>query len=401
MEAVTASPTSDTPTRLARSLVALLAVSCGLTVANIYYAQPLLDTIARDLGTSESTTGLVLVTTQVGYAAGLVLLVPLGDLLDRRRLVSAVLAVTVVALVGAAVAPGIAALAIALGAVGLTSVVAQILVPFAATLAGDEERGRVVGTVMGGLLLGILLARTLSGAIASVGGWRSVFVVAAVLMVVLAVVLWLRLPQVPVTSGLSYGAALRSVLTLIRTHAVLRRRMAYGALVFAAFSIFWSAVAFLLAGPDYGWSEAEIGLLGLIGVAGALCAQVSGRLADRGRNRVGTGAWLALTLASFGVLFLGQHSLAALLVGVVLLDAGAQGAQVLNQSAVYALDADARSRLTTAYLTLYFVGGAAGSALSTTLYASHGWAGVCTAGAVVAGLALVLWATELRDAGTR
>lgn len=396
MELVTASPTSDAPTRLARSLVVLLAVSCGLAVANIYYAQPLLETIGRDLGTSASTTGLVLVTTQLGYAAGLVLLVPLGDLLDRRRLVTAVLAVTVVALVGAAVAPGIAALAIALGAVGLTSVVAQILVPFAASLAGDEERGRVVGTVMGGLLLGILLARTLSGAIAALGGWRSVFVVAAVLMVGLAVVLRLRLPQVPVASALSYGAALRSVLTLVRTHGVLRRRMAYGALAFAAFSIFWSAVAFLLAGPNYGWNEAEIGLLGLVGVAGALCAQVSGRLADRGHGRRGTGSWLALTVASFGVLFLGQHSLAALLLGVVLLDAGVQGTQVLNQSAVYALDAAARSRLTTAYMTMSFLGGAAGSALSTGLWAAHGWAGVCTAGAVVAALALVLWSAELR-----
>lgn len=396
MGAVTATATAPAPTRMARSLVLLLAVACGLAVANLYYAQPLLDTIAQGLGTSPSTTGLVLVTTQVGYAAGLVLLVPLGDLLDRRRLVPAVLAVTVVALIGAAVSPGVAALAIALGAVGLTSVVAQILVPLAATLAGDEERGRVVGTVMGGLLLGILLARTLSGAIASVGGWRSVFVVAAALMVVLAVVLRLRLRQVPATSELSYGAALRSVLTLVRTHAVLRRRMAYGALVFAAFSIFWSAVSFLLAGPDYGWSEGEIGLLGLVGVVGALCAQVSGRLADRGHNRAGTGAWLAVTLASFAVLLLGQHSLAALLVGVVLLDAGAQGAQVLNQSAVYALDGAARSRLTTAYLTLYFAGGAAGSALSTSLYTRQGWAGVCAAGAMVSGLALLLWVTELR-----
>jgi predicted MFS family arabinose efflux permease len=379
-----------------RALVVLLAVACGAAVANLYYAQPLLDTISADLGASAGTTGLLLVTTQLGYAVGLVLLVPLGDLLDRRRLVTTVLAVTTVALAGAAVAPGISTLALALAAVGVTSVVAQVLVPFAATLAADDERGKVVGTVMSGLLLGILLARTLSGALAAVGGWRSVFAVAAVLMVLLAVVLRLRLPQVPPASDLRYGAALRSILTLFRTHPVLGRRVAYGAVGFAAFSVFWTSVAFLLAGPPFGYGEAAIGLLGLAGVAGALCAQVSGRVADRGWTRWGTGGWLALLTASFGVLYLGGTSLVLLVVGVVVLDAGVQGNQVLNQSVIYALDAEARSRLTTAYLTTTFIGGAAGSGLSAWLYGVAGWGGVCLAGALIGAAGLVLWLTELR-----
>lgn len=386
---------------ISRALVVLLAVACGAAVANLYYAQPLLDTISRDLGASPSTTGAILVTTQLGYAVGLVLLVPLGDLLDRRRLVTTVLVVTTLALVGAALAPGISTLAVALAAVGVTSVVAQVLVPFAATLAADDERGRVVGTVMSGLLLGVLLARTLSGAIAAVGGWRAVFWVAAVLMVVLAVVLRLRLPRVAPTSELRYGAALRSILTLVRVHPVLRRRIAYGALGYAAFSVFWTAVAFLLAGPAYGYGEGAIGLLGLVGVAGALCAQVSGRIADRGWTRAGTGTWLLLLTASFGVLFLGGHSLLALVVGVVVLDAGVQGNQVLNQSVVYSLDAEARSRLTTAYLTTCFVGGALGSGLSAALYPALGWGAVCVAGALIAGAGVALWTTELRVAGNR
>lgn len=381
---------------VSRALVVLLAVACGAAVANLYYAQPLLDTISADLGASPSTTGLVLVATQLGYAVGLVLLVPLGDLLDRRRLVTTVLVVTTLALAGAAAAPGISTLAVALAAVGVTSVVAQVLVPFAATLASDDERGRVVGTVMSGLLLGVLLARTLAGALAAVGGWRSVFVVAAGLMVVLAVVLRVRLPRVPPASDLRYGAALRSILTLFRTYPVLRRRVAYGCVGFAAFSVFWTAVAFLLAGPPYGYGEAAIGLLGLAGVAGALCAQVSGRIADRGWTRWGTGAWLVTLTASFALLYLGGTSLVLLVLGVVVLDAGVQGNQVLNQSVIYSLDDEARSRLTTAYLTTTFVGGALGSGLSAVLYARAGWGGVCLAGAVIGGAGVLLWATELR-----
>jgi len=387
-------PAADRPP-VARSLVLLLAVACGLAVANLYYAQPLLETIARSLHAQAGAVGLTVTVTQLGYATGLVLIVPLGDLVDRRRLVVGTLCLTATALLGVAVAPGLVAVCAALAVVGVTSVVAQVLVPLAATLARDDERGRVVGTVMSGLLIGILLARTLAGVLATALGWRGVYVVAAGLMAGLALVLRARLPGLaPATRG-TYRELLTSVGTLVREHAVLRRRMAYGALLYAGFGVFWTSSAFLLAGPHYRYSESVIGLFGLVGVAGALCAQASGRLADRGWTRAGTGGFIALTAVSFAVLVPGRTSLVALIAGVVLLDAGVQGAHILNQGTVYALDGSARSRLTTAYMTAYFLGGAAGSAGSTALWSAAGWTGVCALGGAVALLALLLWSLEL------
>jgi len=387
-------PPADDRPPIPRSLVLLLAVACGLAVANMYYAQPLLDTIARSLHARTGAVGLTVTVTQLGYAAGLVLIVPLGDLVDRRRLVVGTLCLTALALLGVAAAPGLVGVCAALGVVGVTSVVAQVLVPLAATLARDDERGRVVGTVMSGLLIGILLARTLAGFLATALGWRGVYVVAAGLMAALALVLRARLPRLaPATRG-SYPQLLTSVGTLVRAHPVLRRRMAYGALLYAGFGVFWTSSAFLLAGPHYRYSESVIGLFGLVGVAGALCAQASGRLADRGWNRGSTGGYIALTVVSFAVLIPGRTSVVALIAGVVLLDAGVQGAHILNQSTVYALDASARSRLTTAYMTSYFLGGAAGSAGSAALWDAAGWTGVCALGGAVALLALLLWSSE-------
>ncbi len=396
-----ATPSIPRASPLPRSLVLLLAVACGLTVANMYYAQPLLDTIARALHVSSGEAGLTVTVSQLGFAVGLALLVPLGDLVERHRLVVGTLAVTAAAMLGVAAAPDLTLLCIALAVVGLTSVVAQILVPFAASLAAADERGRVVGTVMSGLLLGILLARTLSGLLASALGWRAVYVVGAGLMAVLAAVLHARLPRVPATTGGSYPALLRSVGTLVLEHVVLRRRMAYGALFFGAFSVFWTSIAFLLAGAPYHYSEAVIGLFGLVGVVGALCAQASGRLVDRGLVRGGTGVYVAMTAASFAVLSFGRTSLAALVVGVVLLDAGVQGTHILNQGTVYALDAAARSRLTTAYMVANFVGGAVGSAASAAMWGAHGWLGVCALGGAASVVAMLLWLSELLPSGAR
>lgn len=285
---MTATPPLAAP-RMSRRLVAVLAVACGLAVANNYYAQPLLDTIARQFGVSTGTAGLVVTLTQVGYAAGLVFLVPLGDLLERRRLVVTVLAGTALALGAAAAAPSIAVLAATATLFGCTSVVAQILVPFAATLAADEERGAVVGAVMSGLLLGVLLARTVAGLVAEAVGWRSVYLVAALLMVGLAVVLRRELPRHRVETRLSYGGLLASVLRLVRAEPVLRLRSAYGALGFAAFSVLWTSIAFLLARPPFHYGEAQIGLFGLAGAAGAAANSVAGRLSDRGWTRPATG----------------------------------------------------------------------------------------------------------------
>ena len=292
--------TAETSQRpLSSRLVLLMAVACGAAVANLYYAQPLLNTIAHDFGTSDGTAGLLVTASQVGYAVGLVLLVPLGDLIERRRLITGVLVITALALAATAAAPTFDLLAAALLVVGVTSVVAQILVPLASTLAAESERGRVVGKVMSGLLIGILVARTASGLLAELGGWRLVFGVSAGLMVALTIVLRASLPPVRPTTDLSYPALLRSVGRLVAEQPTLRVRMVYGALQMGQFSVLWTTIAFLLAGKPYDYTEGTIGLFGLVGLGGALVAQVAGRLADQGRHHMSTGLFFALMLASW------------------------------------------------------------------------------------------------------
>jgi predicted MFS family arabinose efflux permease len=379
---------------LSSSLVALMAVACGAAVANIYYAQPLLSTIARDFSISDGTAGLLVTASQVGYAAGLVLLVPLGDLLERRRLITRILLVTALALTATAAAPSFTLLAAALLVVGVTSVVAQILVPLASTLAGGQERGRVVGKVMSGLLVGILIARTASGLISQLGGWRLVFGVSAALMLALSAVLRRYLPEVRPTTGLSYPGLLRSVVRLVAEQPALRVRMLYGALGMGQFSVLWTTVTFLLAGPPYHYGDATIGLFGLVGLAGALAAQVAGRLADRGRHHLSTGLFFATMLVSWALIAAGRNSLAALIVGIAILDLGVQGAQITNQSVIYALDPAARSRLTTAYMTAVFASAAVFSALASAIYDSGGWSAVAMLGAALAGAGVLVWAAE-------
>jgi predicted MFS family arabinose efflux permease len=385
---------SPTPASLDRRLVLLLAVACGAAVANNYYAQPLLDVIAHDLGVSAGAAGLLVTGAQVGYGAGLILLVPLGDVLDRRRLVTRLLVLTAAGLAVAAAAPSFAVLAAAIAVVGLTSVVAQVLVPLAGTLAPEHERGQVVGNVMSGVLLGILLARTVSGLIADAGGWRLVYGIGAGLMLVLTAVLARTLPSAPRATGLSYGALLRSVGALVRDEPILRRRMAYGALGMASFSVLWTAVAFLLSGPPYHYGEATIGLFGLAGLVGAGAAQGAGRLTDRGRAHAATGAFLLAIAVAWGLLALGRTSLAALIAGVVLLDLGIQGQHIVNQSMVYGLRSEARSRVNTAYMACNFFFGAIGSAGASVAWSAGGWGAVSTLGIGLAVAGLALWALE-------
>ena len=378
--------------------MALLAITCGAAVANLYYAQPLLNTLARDFGVSNATAGLLVTLSQFGYVVGLALVVPLGDLRERRSLISVTLVISAIGLGVAAAAPGFAVFGAALAAVGVTSSVAQVIVPMSSSLAAPHERGRVVGMVMSGLLIGILLARTVSGLIAAAFGWRTVFVVAAIVMVVLAATLRRALPRVPPTTGLGYGGLLRSVAELIRSERLLRQRMMLGALSFGCFSALWTALAFLLAGPPYNYGSAVIGLFGLVGVVGALTATVAGRATDRGWGWQTTTAGIVTLLVSWAALAAGKSSVIALIVGIALLDLGAQGLHISNQSAIYALRPDARSRLTTAYMVSCFLGASLFSALAATLFDSDGWGGVCVLGASAAALALVIWAlTSLAD----
>ena len=380
---------------LSSRLVVLLAVACGATVANLYYAQPLLDTIAHALNVSSGAAGLLVTATQAGYVAGLILIVPLGDRLQRRRLVSRLLVIDAAALAGATAAPSLGVLAAALAVVGVSSVAAQILVPFASSLAAEEERGRVVGRVMSGLLLGILLARTVAGVVAQLGGWRLIYGLAAGAMLILAFVLRRTLPDAePPEGGLSYGDLLRSVGALIREEPTLRLRMTFGFLSMASFSGLWTSIAFLLSGPEYGYSEAVIGVFSLAGLAGAAMASLAGRVADAGHQLAGTRLAAAGVLAGWGLLALGAQSLAALVAGIVILDLGVQATQILNQSVIFRLRPEARSRLNTAYMTCYFAGAVSGSAGASYAWERGGWGAVSAAGAVAAALGLALTAVR-------
>jgi predicted MFS family arabinose efflux permease len=392
---------ADGRPELSRRLVVLLAVACGAAVANNYYAQPLLHTIGASFGVPGSTAGLLVTASQVGYAAGLAFLVPLGDVLERRRLITRMMVITSAALAVAAAAPNIAVLGGALAAVGVATVAAQIIVPMTASLAAEQQRGRAVGTVMSGLMIGILMARVVSGLVAATVGWRPVYVIAAVLMLVLAVVLRRMLPMVQPSGSSSYRVLLRSVLTLIRSEPVLRQRMVLGAVAMGSFSILWTSVAFLLSGPPYHYGSAVIGLFSLAGLAGALAAPQVGRLADRGYGRLGTLGTVVILMASWGLLALGAHWLAALIPGIVLLDLGAQALHISNQSDIYALRAEVHSRLNTAYMVAYFTGGAVMSAAASLVFSAAGWGGVCVLGALTAAVGLAIWPWTRRRPAAR
>ena len=386
--------------QISRKLVLTLAAATGIAAANLYYAQPLLHTIAKRFGATVGEAGLIVTASQIGYALGLALLVPAGDLLDRPRLVPRLLLGAAALLACAAAAPNLGVLIAAMALVGVCVVVAQILVPFAAELASDGQRGTVVGTVMTGLLLGILLARTVAGLVASLAGWRTVFVVAAVLTSALALVLRTQLPEErPRADDLSYREIMRSTVALARSQPELRRSAVLGSLGFASFSVFWTTVAFLLSSAPFGYGDSRIGLLGLVGAAGALCATLAGRLADRGHTAIGRVIAAGSIGGSFSVLWLGRSSIIAIVVGVLILDIGVQGLQVLNHSTIYELVPGARSRINAVYMTSYFVGGALGSAGGAFAYEHGAWRSVCILGAALGGAAVSV--ASLRRSPTR
>ncbi|MVU75784.1 MFS transporter [Nocardia sp. ET3-3] len=387
---------SEVGTTLSRTTVLVFAITAGSSAAGNYYLQPLLHEVSGDLRISTATAALLVSAAQIGYLCGLAFLVPLGDFLRRHRMVPMLLVASVAALLVSAFAPNFPVLFAGVVATGVTASAAQVVVPWASSLAHPDRRGQVVGTVMSGLLLGILLSRVLAGAVAQLGGWRAVLLVAAGLQVVMAISVYLLAPATPrAASGESYPEVLTSILALIRRHPVLRQRMTLGFLVMASFSLVWTAIAFLLAGSHgsaYRYSEFTIGLFGLAGVLGALGAPVVGRLADRGHlRRVTTLTWLVL-LASWALVAWGGHNVIALIAALLVFDFGIQGSHLTNQSAIYALDPAARSRLTTAYMVTYFLGGVAGSVTAGVAYQAGGWALVCGIGVAAALFGLLLWA---------
>ncbi|MGR5886780.1 MFS transporter [Enterobacter kobei] len=382
--------TKTTP-GLSPALILLMSVATGLAVASNYYAQPLLDTIARAFNLSASSAGFIVTAAQLGYAAGLLFLVPLGDMFERRMLIVSMTLLAAGGMLITASSQSLTMMIVGTALTGLFSVVAQILVPLAATLASPDKRGKVVGTIMSGLLLGILLARTVAGLLASLGGWRTVYWVASVLMVVMALALWRGLPKVKQENHLNYPQLLASVFSLFTQDKLLRTRALLGCLTFANFSILWTSMAFLLAAPPFNYSEGVIGLFGLAGAAGALGARPAGGLADKGKSHLTTTAGLVLLLLSWAAIWYGHVSVLALIVGILELDLTVQGVHITNQTVIYRVKPEARNRLTAGYMTSYFIGGAAGSLISASAWQHAGWSGVCGIGAIVAALNLLVW----------
>ncbi|EDV2742253.1 MFS transporter [Salmonella enterica subsp. diarizonae] len=376
---------------LSPALIVLMSVATGLVVASNYYAQPLLDTIAHHFSLSASSAGFIVTAAQLGYAAGLLFLVPLGDMFERRMLIVSMTLLAAGGMLITASSQSLSMMILGTALTGLFSVVAQILVPLAATLATPDTRGKVVGTIMSGLLLGILLARTVAGLLANLGGWRTVFWVASALMALMAVALWRGLPKLKSDTHLNYPQLLGSVFSLFIHDKLLRTRALLGCLTFANFSILWTSMAFLLAAPPFSYSEGMIGLFGLAGAAGALGARPAGGFADKGKSHLTTTVGLLLLLLSWLAIWLGHTSVLALIIGILILDLTVQGVHITNQTVIYRLHPDARNRLTAGYMTSYFIGGAAGSLISASAWQHAGWAGVCLAGVTVALLNLLVW----------
>lgn len=404
---VSAPATAAGPGRgISRPMVTLFAATAGLSAANTYYAQPLLTSIAADFHVGSAAASWTVTAGPIGYALGLAFLVPLGDMVNRRRLVVAMLGVVAVFQTLAAVAPSLGVLIAAEVVAAVVSTVSPLMVSFAANLALPEERGRVTGSVMSGVLLGVLLARTAGGVIAQFGGWRAVYAADAAVIALLALTLLRALPSTEPSIGerMSYPKLLGSAVRLLREEPVLRLRTGYGFFSQAGFQVLWTSLAFLLAKPPYSYDDAVIGAFGFAGLVGAVAARGAGRLADSGREQLATGLLLSSVLISWGLMELDHGGwLIAVIVGIALLDFGVQGMQVMNLSIIYRLRPEARSRLTTAYMTLYLVGGIAGSASSGWAYAAYGWDGVAVVGAVFAGAALLLWiaAETVRRRGAR
>ena len=369
-----------------------MAVASGATVANLYYNQPLLPEIARGFGVPDHAIGLIPTLTQVGYGAGMLLVVPLGDSHERRRLVLTLTGLVTLALLGAAAAPSLPVLALASVAIGVTTCVPQILVPYAATLAPPEERGRAVGIVTSGLLFGVLLSRTFAGLIGEALGWRAVYWCGAGLMVLLGILLRLELPPSEPAAPMPYRMLLRSLRALVREEPQLRLHALLGALTFAALAAFWATLALYLRDLPLHYGPRTAGLFGVVGVTGALAAPLMGRAAGtRSDWRINTIA-IASMLVGFAVLAAAGGHLLGIAAAVVLLDFGAQANHISNQTRIFGLREEARSRVNTVYMVTYFAGGALGAYVGTLAYAAWGWIGVCAVGAAVcaAGLAVVL-----------
>jgi predicted MFS family arabinose efflux permease len=381
-----------------RRTVAAMSTASAVSVANIYYCQPLLSEIGRSLGVSDHAIGYLPMWTQAGTALGMLAFVPLGDMLPRRGLIVLMCALSAATVAAMALAPNLLLVDAAGFGVGLTTIVAHLILPFAAKLAPPDRRGHVVGTVLSGLLLGILLARVVSGFVGALLGWRAMFWIAAGSMSALALALRFALPYDHPEPGLRYRELIRSIGNLVLTQPVLREAALVGGMLFGAFSSFWATLVFLLATPPYHFGARVAGIFGLVGAVGVLAAPLAGRLTDRKGPELTVTLAILTAIASYAVFYAAGYSIAGLIAGVILLDLGVQAGHVANQTRIYALIPEARSRLNTVYMVTYFLGGAVGSALGAYGWSKRGWAGVCVAGAMqlVVALAVRGWMSATR-----
>lgn len=384
-------------TKLTRATIFLFALASGLAVANAYFAHPLLDVMADDLGLSRTIAGLIVGATQLGYGLGLILLVPLGDLVDRRKLIVVQSLLSVVALLCAGFSTSAAMLLGSMVSVGFLAVVTQALVAYVASLAQPSERGHIVGMVTSGIVLGILLARSVAGTLTDLSGWRTVYIASALLTLAIAVLLWRALPrQEKPRAALSHRALIVSLATLFVEEPVLRIRAVIAMLIFANITTLLAPLVLPLTAPPFSMSHTEVGLFGLAGAAGALGAMRAGRWADRGHGQRVTGIALGLMLFAWLPIALLNQSILFLVVGVLIIDFGLQATHVTNQGMIYRVRPEAQNRLTAAYMIFYSLGSALGSSTSTIIYAHAGWTGVCLSGAAISLVTLIFWALTLR-----
>lgn len=384
---------------LTTSRVLLFALAAGVLIANLYYVQPLTALIAENFAIPVTWGGYLVTATQLGYVLGIILIVPISDIIDRRYLLTLMLVANIAALLVAASSQNFAMFAAASMAIGVSSSAVMVILPMAAAQAPEATRGKVLGTVMTGLLMGILLARTVAGAVADLSaGWRPMYLIAAGVVGALLLALRHALVAEAPRGSMIYSRLLGSLITLVREEPLLRQRSLFAAFGFATFSLFWTGLTFLLHGEPYHYNEMQIGLFGLIGVAGALAANFAGRLADRGHTVGLTWFFGLVMLVSWGLIALGGHVLWALIAGIFLLDVGVMGMQVTHQSIIYKLAPQARARITTVFIASSFIGAAAGSGLASLAYQVGGWMLLSVAGAVPPLLLLLFWSALQRRA---
>jgi predicted MFS family arabinose efflux permease len=386
---------------LSGALLAVMTVSAGVGIANLYYNQPLLDQMGRSLGASAAEIGMAPTLTQVGYSVGMLFLVPLGDMLQRRRLVLLFTLITALLSICLATSMSTAMLLGMSFLLGLANMTPQLLVPFAATLAGEHDRGRVVGLMVSGVLLGVLLSRTVAGFVGAGFGWRVMFGLAAALMFAVLGILSFMLPATKASYHGSYGSLLRSVWTLVCEQPVLREACLFGGMLFGAFMVFWANLIHLLSAGPFHLGPRAVGLYGLLGAGAAVMSPIVGRMAGKGSARTLAGAMVLLTIASFGVFWFGRSSLIWIGVGVLAMDLGVQLGHVSNQTRILSLAPNAQSRIQTAYMSCYFAGGGIGAALGSLAWSRRGWGGVCLAAIAMLILPLVRWMLPLRTQSAR